>query len=622
MLFICNKCKNEINSLNKPDFCPKCKNSSFTKEKFLTLAPKMQIADFKLIKIIGHGGMGEVWLANQVSTNTLVALKILYPSFHHDYDFKKRFLSEVKNSLKLDHPSIVKTIDTGCYKEIYYLASKFIKGKLLQQKLTEDKIISERQSLLIGLSIAKALSYTWNNFKILHRDIKPSNIIINLKGLVTILDLGVAKNTVEDVSLTIQGEVVGTPFYMSPEQSKSEKVDCRTDIYSLGATLYHILTGAVPYKGSTPMAILAKHITENLIPPIEKQSSISEATSELVERMMMKDKNQRFQTWEEVISTIETILSGHTYVKYIKARKKTFFKSKNILPSEELQTRKNKLQTTSNLNHEIIKLQNIKSNTTDNKQYVPPSIYDYDDDMSILNRKKNINFYSKLPLVTSLFLIIIILFIFAYFLGYIKIGEQFNFYFFTQIKTFINQISHSTLLFIRNHTLLETGYIEFSINIFDFLIGIIAVLLFILSAFWSAGIAERYRRNKLKAFILGLIFPVIVPLISQKLFTTQRKKILAKNNEETQNISKPTKIHYKQNLFKELMYNDEGKPNGPFKFELFDNSSLYVSEILEVQDKLLILKIKDSSDSANKIKLPYKKIKTFLSLTFCGGFEV
>ena len=135
----CTKCKNEINSLNKPEFCPKCKNSSFTKEKLLTLAPKVQIADFKLIKIIGKGGMGEVWLAEQISTSSLIALKLLYPSFNQDDDFKNRFMNEVKNSLQLNHPSIVKTIDTGCYKGIYYLATEFIKGKILEQKLLEEK---------------------------------------------------------------------------------------------------------------------------------------------------------------------------------------------------------------------------------------------------------------------------------------------------------------------------------------------------------------------------------------------------------------------------------------------------------------------------------------------------
>ncbi|MCP4178824.1 MAG: serine/threonine protein kinase [bacterium] len=613
MLFICTNCKNEINSLNKPDFCSKCKNSSFTNEDLLVLAPKMKIADFKLIKKIGKGGMGEVWLAEQTSSSKLVALKILYPSFNHDSEFKKRFLNEVNNSLKLDHPSIVKTIDTGSYKGVYYLASEFIKGKILQQKLNEEKVISEKQSLLIGLSTAKALLYAWNNFKILHRDIKPSNLIIDIKGLVTILDLGVAKNLTEDITITIDGEVVGTPFYMSPEQSKSEGVDCRADIYSLGATLYHILTGTVPYEGTSPMAILAKHITDDLVPPIDINSSISEATSELIERMMAKHKAQRYQTWEDVINAIEIILSGHTSVSHIKTRTKSFFKrkNKNLLPSDELQANNKKLKNSSSSYHLNLKTQDIESDNEINKHYIPPSIYDYDEDTSILNKKKKIKLTGKLTLISSLSLIVIILFIFTYFLGYIKIEEQFNFYFIAHFKNFLNQFSHGVLAFISDHTSLEKNYIEFSINVYNFCLGIVAVLIFMLSAFWSAEIAEKHRKNRLTAFILGAIFPIIVPLFSYKLFNIQKKKIMAHDIGETHNIEEPTEINYKQQLFKELIYNDEGKPSGPFKFELFDDSSLYVSEILEVQNKLLVLKTENPDGSKNKIRLPYKKIKTF-----------
>ena len=137
--------------------------------------------------------MGDVWLAEQISMERLVALKILKPEFSNAPNFRNRFISEIKNSAKLEHPNIVVAFDAGQYRGLYYLAYSFVKGKQLMQKLEEEKVINEKEALSIALGISKALAYAWNEFNMLHRDIKPGNIIIDMSLVPKLLDMGIAK---------------------------------------------------------------------------------------------------------------------------------------------------------------------------------------------------------------------------------------------------------------------------------------------------------------------------------------------------------------------------------------------------------------------------------------------
>ncbi len=269
------------------------------------------IGGFLLQDKLGVGGMGEVWFAFHAAMDRHVALKILSPKFTSNKEFLDRFIKEAKHSGKLNHPNIVTAYHAGSENGIYYLAISYVDGKSLKDRIDSGEMIPEREALLIAKSIAEALQYAWDEFKIVHRDIKPANIIIDKKGVTKILDLGISKSLDEDNSLTMTGTFVGTPFYMSPEQALGDKnIDFRADIYSLGATLYHMLTGTVPFEASTVMAIVSRHLRDPLPPPGERNPALSKQCCALLEVFMAKKREERQQSWFEVENDIELVLKG------------------------------------------------------------------------------------------------------------------------------------------------------------------------------------------------------------------------------------------------------------------------------------------------------------------------
>lgn len=271
----------------------------------------LEVGGFLLKDKLGVGGMGEVWLAYHAAMDRHVALKILSPKFTSNKEFLERFIKEARHSGKLSHPNIVTAYHAGTENGIYYLAISYVDGKNLRDRIDSGEMIPERESLLIARSIADALGYAWDEFRIVHRDIKPANIIIDKKGLTKVLDLGISKSLDEDSSLTMTGTFLGTPFYMSPEQALGDKnIDFRADIYSLGATLYHVLTGTVPYDASTVMAIVSRHLRDPLPPAGERNPALSKQCCNLLEVMMAKKREERQQSWLEVINDIDLVLQG------------------------------------------------------------------------------------------------------------------------------------------------------------------------------------------------------------------------------------------------------------------------------------------------------------------------
>ncbi len=313
IVFTCSKCGAEIQAddsfAGSVAQCPSCNSTVMI--PMLGICPGMRIAGYEIVRRLGAGGMGEVWLANQTAMDRKVALKILSPALTSNPEFVERFLKEVRTAAKLEHPNIVTAFDAGVDGSVYFLAMSFVEGALLDDLLTVDKRIPEKEALRIVRCIGEALRYAWDKFQMLHRDIKPANIMLGTDKVPKLLDMGISKSLSEDNGLTMTGMIVGTPHYMSPEQAKADcPIDCRSDIYSLGATLYHLVTGEVPYDSTSAMAILMKHMSEPFPPPQEKNPDLSDACAVLLEVMMAKKPESRPADWNAVIEDMDLVSAG------------------------------------------------------------------------------------------------------------------------------------------------------------------------------------------------------------------------------------------------------------------------------------------------------------------------
>lgn len=289
--------------------CPHChKAVSIPRED---IAAGRIIGGFELRDRLGAGGMGEVWLAYQGTMDREVAVKILYPALTSDREFVENFLEEVRIAAKLEHSNIVTAFDAGVDNGIYYLAMSFVPGETLSAKIDRDGIIPEEVALSIVLQVAQALNYAWDKFSILHRDINPSNVMLTPDGHVKLMDMGISKSLADRADIQ-EDDLVGTPEYMSPEQAQGvEDMDIRSDIYSLGATLFQMLTGQMPFTGDDPHEVLRKQVEDPLPSPRSIIPSLSYRSTVLIEIMMAKDRDQRPGSWMEVIKDVRAVMAGN-----------------------------------------------------------------------------------------------------------------------------------------------------------------------------------------------------------------------------------------------------------------------------------------------------------------------
>ncbi|NUM33545.1 MAG: serine/threonine protein kinase [Candidatus Brocadiae bacterium] len=270
---------------------------------------KQKIACYEILSKLGEGAMGSVYKARNAANGTVVALKVLDQELSQDPEFITRFLREARNAAKLKkHENIVEAYNFGEEKGIYYFAMEFIEGKSLAEILYNKGKIEERTALNITMQVAKALLHAYK-FKIVHRDIKPENILISIEGKVKLCDLGLAKDLSQDCYRTKEGITLGTACYASPEQaSASKNLDIRSDIYSLGISLYQMLAGEVPFDAPNPIQIAQLHLHETLPNLEEKNPNISSATIQLLQKMTAKKTQDRHQTPQELIEDIQAIL--------------------------------------------------------------------------------------------------------------------------------------------------------------------------------------------------------------------------------------------------------------------------------------------------------------------------
>jgi tetratricopeptide (TPR) repeat protein/predicted Ser/Thr protein kinase len=267
-----------------------------------------KIGGYELLEMVGKGGMGAVFRARQISLDREVALKVLAPHLADNDEFVQRFQREARSIAKVNHPNILQVYDVGRLDALHFIAMEFVHGRNLSELLEERQRLpwSEcagyiRQAAL-GLGAAARVN-------IIHRDIKPDNLMITKDEVVKVSDFGLAKE-VSSINLTQAGDVLGTPAFMSPEQAEGADLDTRSDIYSLGATFYAAVTGALPFSGPSVVAIMYKHKHEELVAPREHAPDLPEPVEAVITKMMAKDREARYQTMEEVADAIIRLFRG------------------------------------------------------------------------------------------------------------------------------------------------------------------------------------------------------------------------------------------------------------------------------------------------------------------------
>jgi len=273
---------------------------------------------YKIISLIGTGGMGEVYLAEDQKLDRQVAIKILNEKFGRDESNLKRFIQEAKAASSLNHPNILVIYEIGENEEANYIVSEFIKGKTLRESF-KGKALKLSEVLDVSIQIAGALC-TAHEAHLVHRDIKPENIMIRPDGYVKILDFGLAKlverknqsflgleqSTVRQ-NQTAKGVIMGTVNYMSPEQAKAERVDERTDIFSLGTVIYEMITGRTPFASDSISETFANLINIQPQPLSRFASNVPDELQRIVSKMLRKNKDERYQTMKDVLTDLKDL---------------------------------------------------------------------------------------------------------------------------------------------------------------------------------------------------------------------------------------------------------------------------------------------------------------------------
>jgi serine/threonine protein kinase len=275
-----------------------------------------QIPGYVILGKLGAGAMAVVYKAKQLSLDRIVAIKILPKRFTENKEYVERFYKEGKAAGKLNHPNIVQAVDVGEAGGYHYFVMEYVEGKTLYDDLAAGKVYGEKEALDIIIQVAEALKHA-HSVGLIHRDVKPKNIMINKEGIVKLADMGLARETTDfEAAKMEKGKAYGTPYYISPEQIRGEMdVDGRADIYSLGATFYHLVTGRVPFMADDPAEVMRKHLKEPLVPPDHINTSLSAGVSEVIEVMMAKNKKDRYSNVEELLIDLKAVRAGEPPVR-------------------------------------------------------------------------------------------------------------------------------------------------------------------------------------------------------------------------------------------------------------------------------------------------------------------
>ncbi len=264
---------------------------------------------YRLGDLLGEGGMGKVYKAVHEVMNRTVALKVINYMHTRDRNGARRFYQEIRALAKLSHPSIVTIFDCGRVGKRHFFAMEFVNGPDLKHRIDTQGPLAERDGLHLMRQIAHALEHAHAN-KVIHRDVKPENILLRNDGTPKLTDFGlVMHHDADHMTLTQEGLMVGSYYYVSPEQIDGLRdIDGRSDIYSLGATFFYAFTSRTAYSGRTPQELVGQTLSGNLVPPNRYNHRLSARTGRIIQKMMARNRDRRYQDMREVIDDIDRAL--------------------------------------------------------------------------------------------------------------------------------------------------------------------------------------------------------------------------------------------------------------------------------------------------------------------------
>ena len=277
-----------------------------------------QLPGYQVLGKLGKGAMATVYKARQNSLDRIVAVKILPRKMSESTEFVDRFYKEGRAAARLAHNNIVQAIDVGSTPDgLHYFTMEYIEGQTLYDIMQPPPVgqgrhFAEEEALDIGIQMADALAHAHRR-GLIHRDVKPKNILLTPQGTAKLTDLGLARATDDKQAATSEaGKAYGTPYYISPEQIRGDvDIDFRADVYSLGATLYHLVTGRPPFEGDTPTAVMHKHLKQDLTPPDHLNTSLSSGIGEVIELAMAKDREERYTSTEDLLEDLRAVRAGN-----------------------------------------------------------------------------------------------------------------------------------------------------------------------------------------------------------------------------------------------------------------------------------------------------------------------
>jgi serine/threonine-protein kinase len=277
-----------------------------------------QLPGYHVLGKLGKGAMATVYKAKQLSLDRIVAVKVLPKKMSDSTEFVDRFYKEGRAAARLSHNNIVQAIDVGSTPDgLHYFAMEYVEGPTLYDIMQpapvgQGRHFSEEEALDICIQMADALAHAHRR-GLIHRDVKPKNILLTPQGVAKLTDLGLARATDDKVAAESEaGKAYGTPYYISPEQIRGDvDIDFRADIYSLGATMYHLVTGKPPFEGETPTAVMHKHLKQPLVPPDHLNTNLTSGVGEIIEVAMAKDREERYPSTEDMLEDLKAVRAGN-----------------------------------------------------------------------------------------------------------------------------------------------------------------------------------------------------------------------------------------------------------------------------------------------------------------------